>query len=154
MKLIIQQIKKAKRIMLRFFVLIILITSTIKSLKISDNADPIDSDFSQENRKINNQTNKLKKSNFQINFKLANVSLIFPYPVEQEFRLNLNDFKEANRKSINDLKTNYNNSRSDKGAENNKNFLDRNDIDYSNSNLSNNRIKVNEKNEIMRCNYL
>jgi hypothetical protein len=152
MKLIIQQIEKAKRIMLRVFLLIILITSTIKSLKLSGNADHIDSDFSEENRKINNQTNKLKKSNFQINFKLANVSLIFPFPIEQEFRLNMNEFKEANRKSIIALKTAYNDSKSDKGAENNKNFLDRNDIDYSNRNPSNNRITVNEKNENMKCN--
>ena len=151
MKLIIQEIINARRILL-CFLLITMMTSSIKSLKSNNFEASIYSDTSDEieSNRMNNQTNIIKNANLKINFKFANVSLVFPHPVEQ-FRLSYNELDEETRKSINPLLI-PNNTNNDKGNSK-RNFLSDNS-DNNNFNSTSSRITVNDKNEKIRCNYL
>lgn len=160
MKLIIQHIRKVKLLLLCLFLLITFILSPITSLKYNSNEDNLSKynpEAIESNRKLNNQTNKIKKANFNINFKLANVSLVFPHPIEQEFRLNFDDKNEENRKSINPLKFSSSNI-IDKDEKSNKNFLAKTEKDSINEGNdikdNNKRITLSEKTENTKCNHI
>lgn len=156
MKLIIQEVIKAKRIILCLLIIVAIRDSNSKSLKSynieetigSENLEDIESD------RINNETIRIKKGNLKINFKFANVSLVFPKPIE-EFRLSYSEYNEENRKSINPLlipNNINNNEKANTGrtffANNNKEFLDKNNLNATSS-----RNSIKEKIENTRCNY-
>ncbi len=162
MKLIIfQENIKAKKTFLCLLLLIIttVISSNIINLKsnsidssnYSDNSDVTESNRIGDNynNNYNNQTNKIKKVNFRINFKLANVSMVFPQPIE-EFRLSYSELNEENRKSINPLLIPNNNQK----ANGNRNFLVNSNDNNSYNETSSIITVINEKNENIRCNYL
>lgn len=156
MKLIIQEITTARTMLLCLILIITVITSSVKSLKSnkieaainSDNSDEIESNRININNNNNNQTNKIKKANLKINFKFANVSLVFPQPLEQ-FRLSYNEFIEENRKSINPLLIPNNNN--EKSNSNNRNFLNNNNEISNSFNTTSSRITVNDKPENLKC---
>lgn len=133
MKLIINGNKNAKHIKLCLLLFIVLITSSVKSLKHNNNEATIFSDSSEEieSNRVDNQTIKMKKTNLKINFKFVNISLVFPQPLEQ-FRLSYNQNNEEFRKSINPLliPNSSNNNNTTEKFKSGKNFLDNGNNNY------------------------
>jgi len=154
MKLIIQDIIKRKRILLCFLIFISATNSYSKHLKFSNIEETINSENLEEmeSYRISNKSNQIKNENFKINFRLANVSLVFPQPIEP-FRLSFNDNNEENRKTINPLLIPNNNKNNEKGNSrgssiaNNKELSDKNKINATSS-----RIYLREKVENIRSN--